>query len=240
MLSDESALEDEPASVESGKDLFQQMIRQSSADVVQEGWSRIVRFEVKTVSEQAPRHKIQPLTLLPVSPRQKPPETAHVDPKQIAAFITSGGRKAVVKILRALRDRGVNSDAVRLFEEALAEAMQSTRREPSSKNLRPANQSDSFVDRARRLDATGRTDLALDLLYDAIDQMLREARFEELDAIIAGLPIAECSLNLLLGFLTATLPARTRLPVRPRFFAEVKTELQNRGEFEEGLLTGLE
>jgi hypothetical protein len=99
---------------------------------------------------------------------------------------------------------------------------------------------ENFVDRARRLDATGRTDLALDLLYDAIDQLLRESKFDELNAILCGLPIAECSLDLLLGFLTATLPARTKLPSRPQFFADVKAELQNRGEFEVGLLTGLE
>jgi hypothetical protein len=102
------------------------------------------------------------------------------------------------------------------------------------------DQSQAFVDRARRLDATGRTDLALDLLYDAIDQMMRESRFEELDAIIVGLPVAECSLDVLLAVLTATLPARTRLASRPRLFSDVQSTLEQRGEFEERLLTGLE
>jgi len=109
-------------------------------------------------------------------------------------------------------------------------------------NLTPREErrGEAFVDRARRLDAMGRTDAALDLLYDAIDQLMRQSKFDELDTILPGVPIAECSLDLLLAFLTATLPARIRLSSRPKFFADVKSELQSRGELEEGLLTGLE
>ncbi len=98
----------------------------------------------------------------------------------------------------------------------------------------------SFIRHAQRLDAQRRTDEALDLIYDSVDQLLRSNQFPELDAVIAGVAVDECSTDLLLGLLTATLPARSKLPARKDFFRAIDRSLKTRREHEDGLLTELE
>lgn len=98
----------------------------------------------------------------------------------------------------------------------------------------------SWLDGARRLDRQEQTDAALDLLYDNVDELLRGGRFAELGRLLDAVQTAEYSADLLLGLLTATLPARSRLPARAAFFERVQRTLQQRGELESGLLTGLE
>ncbi len=99
---------------------------------------------------------------------------------------------------------------------------------------------ESFIQRSHRLDVIGRTDAALDLIYDSTDQMLREAQFDEIDLLLSQLSVKDLSTDMLLGLLTATLPARSRLSRRGAFFLDVKKILRDRQELEEGLLTGLE
>lgn len=98
---------------------------------------------------------------------------------------------------------------------------------------------ESFVDRASRLDSAGHSDAALDLLYDSVDEMLRRSEFARLDSILNNTAVADCSPNTLIGLLTASLPARSRLPSRKEFYAAVERALRQRGEYEDGLLTGL-
>jgi hypothetical protein len=105
---------------------------------------------------------------------------------------------------------------------------------------RPKAEPESFVRRARRLDAQQQTDAALDLIYDSVDELLRSNRFSELDAIIARVAADDCSTDVLLGLLTATLPARSKLPSRKHFFRAVNRSLKTRPEYEDGLLAGLE
>lgn len=99
---------------------------------------------------------------------------------------------------------------------------------------------ESFVDRARRLDEAGSTDSALDLIYDSIDEMLLRGEFPKVDAVLQHLRIEDLSVDLLLGILTATLPARHRLCERAKAYFKIEENLHQRGELEEGLLTGLE
>jgi hypothetical protein len=99
---------------------------------------------------------------------------------------------------------------------------------------------ESFLFRAQRLDQRGRTEAALDLIYDSIDESMRKNELKALDAVLANAPRADLSTDLLLGLLTATLPAKNRLPSRPTLFRDTEAVLRNRGEYEEGLLTGLE
>jgi hypothetical protein len=100
--------------------------------------------------------------------------------------------------------------------------------------------SDSFVEGARHLVEKGNIDSALDLIYDQIDEMLRKAEFSKLDLVLAELPVSDLSIDLLLGILTATLPARSRLSNRAHLFAEIVGVLTERREYQDGLLTGLE
>jgi hypothetical protein len=86
----------------------------------------------------------------------------------------------------------------------------------------------------------GKTSAALDLIYDSVDDLLRKGNFDQLDSMLAAFPIAELSVDMLLGILTATLPAKSRLPSRGKLFKEIEKTLKERNELEEGLLTGLE
>ena len=86
----------------------------------------------------------------------------------------------------------------------------------------------------------GEIDTALDVLYDYIDDLLKRASFSELDALIQNSTPERMSTDVLLGILTATLPAKSKLPSRRRFFDRVAAVLGERNELEDGLLTGLD
>jgi hypothetical protein len=94
--------------------------------------------------------------------------------------------------------------------------------------------------RAQRLVRMGRIEPALDLIYDAADHMMRKGEFAQLDSVLANVRVSDLSVDILLAILTATLPAKSRLPSRTRFFNEIEKSLRDRDEYEDGLLTGLE
>ena len=91
-----------------------------------------------------------------------------------------------------------------------------------------------------RLDTKGYTDAALDLLYDSVDEMLRSGKYSEIDSLLRDTIVDECSTDILLGLLTATLPARSKLPYRREFFDDSDRVLKHRPEYEKDLLTGLD
>lgn len=109
---------------------------------------------------------------------------------------------------------------------------------PALKAGRPP--AESFFRRAVRLDKAGHIDASLDLIYDAVDELMQKGAFDCLDSILSKMRIDNVSVDILLGLLTSTLPGRSRLPSRPEFFRTVEQVLKKRGEYEEGLLTGLE
>jgi len=98
----------------------------------------------------------------------------------------------------------------------------------------------SFVEHAKRLVNKGQIDAALDLIYDRIDTFLLNCKFQEVDSILRGINPDGLSVDILLGLLTCTLPARTKLSTRAAFFVMVEQEIKKRGEWEVGLLSGLE
>ncbi len=97
-----------------------------------------------------------------------------------------------------------------------------------------------FLGSVIRLEKLGNIDAALDLLYDQIDAKLKAGKFEETDKFLQSLSAVTLSLDLLLGILTASLPARYKLPSRASFFKKVEDVLKKRNEWEENLLSGLE
>ncbi|MCR4318523.1 MAG: hypothetical protein NUW37_19445 [Planctomycetes bacterium] len=99
---------------------------------------------------------------------------------------------------------------------------------------------DSFIVRAHRLDAKGRTGAALDLIYDQVDEMMLAGRFDELDSLLNSSNLENLSTSLLLGLLTASLPGRGRLTARKNLFERASSILEHRGEMKPGLLSGLE
>lgn len=98
----------------------------------------------------------------------------------------------------------------------------------------------SFLDHARRLDGLGQTDTALDIIFDQVDEMLLADEFDRVNQLLIDTTTVEFSVELLLGILTATLPAKSRLPNRCEFFDRVVQTLQSRGEFKDRLLIGLD
>lgn len=99
---------------------------------------------------------------------------------------------------------------------------------------------DKFLERVLRLEKMGNIDSALDLLYDQIDARLKAGKFEDTDKFLQKLNVAKLSIDLLLGVLTASLPARYKLPSRGVFYKKVEAVLKQRNEWEENLLLGLE
>ena len=98
----------------------------------------------------------------------------------------------------------------------------------------------SFLENARRLDEHRQTDAALDLIFDQIDEMLLAGKFVEVDQLLQDISPSDYSVELLLGILTATLPAKDELSSRAQFFQQVREVLRERGELKEGLLVGLD
>jgi hypothetical protein len=80
-----------------------------------------------------------------------------------------------------------------------------------------AKSEDKFMERVMRLEEKGNIDSALDLLYDQIDARLKAGKFEDTDKLLQKLNVAKLSIDLLLGVLTASLPARYKLPSRGVF-----------------------
>jgi len=156
----------------------------------------------------------------------------------IVEFIETNGRESVISIFRGLKNRPHSAEVLRTFTKQFADEIH--RESSPGKVSSRVTQCEPFVRRAQRLDEHGRTDAALDLIYDSIDQMLRNGQFSDLDTLLVRLPTNTLSADMLLGVLTATLPARSRLSNRMEFFHNVEASLKERGEFEDGLLTGLE
>lgn len=77
-------------------------------------------------------------------------------------------------------------------------------------------------------------------IYERCDSLMKCGQFAKLDSEIATLDITSLDIDLLIGWLTATLPAKSKLPSRGEFFSQVRVEIKKRGQWEKGLLTGLE
>lgn len=97
-----------------------------------------------------------------------------------------------------------------------------------------------FVGFANRLAQAGHIDAALDLIYDRVDNLLSTGRFHDLDSILGKISLSNLTVDVLLGLLTSTLPGKTKLRFRTVFFHKVEEEIKKRGEWENGLLAGLE
>lgn len=82
-------------------------------------------------------------------------------------------------------------------------------------------------------------DAALDIIFDEVDEMLLAGEYDRVNRLLAEMSTDAIPVELLIGVLTATLPARNQLPNRASFLARVEQTLRDRGELEDGLLGGL-
>lgn len=96
-----------------------------------------------------------------------------------------------------------------------------------------------LLDRLTTLDKSGDTDAALDVLYESVDNLLHDCRFAAVNKLLQDIPVNRMSIDILLGFLTVTLPARYELPSRAEFLSKVALQISSQGEVAEELLKGL-
>jgi hypothetical protein len=233
------------------KALWRDMHRLSSPQAVQVNWPRIVIHEmaatqVKTTpgativlhypSEELPY--VHPKLVVTVPTSVDPTDPHRSEGSGIVVLTSDDRRKLVVRVHRRLKEKAVPKETRAVVRDVIRSAMEYSRSTATSARSTASSQRD-LVARARRLDEKGQTDAALDLVYDAIDEKLRNGEFQDVDSMLAALHVADLSCDLLLGVLTATLPAKSRLPSRRAVLSETESVLKRRGEYEEGLLTGL-
>lgn len=83
-------------------------------------------------------------------------------------------------------------------------------------------------------------DKELDRIYDSVDKLMKTGQFSALDKLLARVEVKSASVDILLGYLTATLPAKKSLLGRSYFFDQVRLELIKLDEDPVALLKGLE
>lgn len=83
-------------------------------------------------------------------------------------------------------------------------------------------------------------DRKLDRIYDWMDDLMWAGRLDEIARILSEVEVEKTSTVLLLGYLTATLPVKNRVPGRDKFFQAAKKAIERRGEMEPGLLVNLD
>lgn len=79
----------------------------------------------------------------------------------------------------------------------------------------------------------------LDAIYDKCDELMQAGKWDELDIILSEISIRDTSTDILLGYLTASLPGKSKLPSRFWLYDMSKIELDRRGEDTYQLLKGL-
>jgi hypothetical protein len=112
--------------------------------------------------------------------------------------------------------------------------------QPTTKRGRPSGAHTSWIDASIALWESGKTTESLDVIFDFIDDLLLASKFEECDSALAKLPVGRLSNAQMVTLLTATAPAKDRLPARSTLFANCKNEIHARGADAENLLVGLD
>lgn len=128
-----------------------------------------------------------------------------------------------------LKSRSVPATFLKVLKEAIYVAMSSELERTSW----------PFLEQARALEAQGQLDSALDVIYASIDELLRTDEIDELMRLLGTVAPDEHSTDCLIAILTATLPAKSKLPLRANFYVAVENTLSKRGELEPDLLDGL-
>jgi hypothetical protein len=82
-------------------------------------------------------------------------------------------------------------------------------------------------------------DAKLDIIYNVIDNLLLKGRFDLVDLQLRRMDVENANTDILLGYLTITFAAKSKLPSRPAFFERAEQTLKKRPEWDELLLYGL-
>lgn len=91
----------------------------------------------------------------------------------------------------------------------------------------------------QQLKQMNNSDGALDRIFDFANQAMFDGEFDELDKVLKEVDVEEYSLDVLIGFLTATLPAASKLTHRTGLRRRIRKEAWRRKEWQKNLLDGL-
>lgn len=214
------------ASLDDSKELFALSRECSKSDYVQQNLPRIVRKDVERAFPPATSATIgSKEEFLALQSNLK----THVKGLLISATISKGGEIVLVVGARELHGHPLGPSQ---FPDAITWLTVNAAKKASVES--------GLIERLTAIEASGKRDKALDELYDAIDEMLYEGKWPELGGLLKGLDVSRISVHLMLGLLTATLPANDQLSsAREALKSRVEAELRRRGEFRESLLSGL-
>lgn len=100
----------------------------------------------------------------------------------------------------------------------------------------------AFLDTVYDLSAQEKTDCAIDVIFNYMNNLLVEGKFEFCDRILSEVALTRIPPVLMISFLTITAAAKPKLKNRHRFFSIVQRLIvQERGEKgAQRLLNGLE
>ena len=82
---------------------------------------------------------------------------------------------------------------------------------------------------AVRLEETGQSDAALDIVYDHIDDLLIAGNYSEVDQIFKDITASNYSSSILIGILCITFYANEHLPSRAQYIIKLGRILKERG-----------
>tara|TARA_Y100000310_G_scaffold23441_1_gene22506 strand:+ start:171 stop:431 length:261 start_codon:yes stop_codon:yes gene_type:complete len=83
------------------------------------------------------------------------------------------------------------------------------------------------------------TSSELDKIYETIDTLFQEGKFEEVNQKLKEMPTMGEDIDILLGYLTVSLSAADKLSYRSEFYHKVEKELRSHPEYTSSLLQGL-
>lgn len=78
----------------------------------------------------------------------------------------------------------------------------------------------------------------IDTIHATIDNMMRDGKFNGIDILLKGVDVPKADPDILLSYLTATLPVRSKISYRVEFYKQVEQEF-NKRKYEPELLKGL-
>src|ERR1041385_2288172 len=82
-----------------------------------------------------------------------------------------------------------------------------------------------WLNEALEFEKSGRRDRALDIIFAETDKLLRKGEFDACNRLLQSLDVDHLSINLLIAFLTITLPAHESIPAREVFYSRVERRL---------------
>lgn len=221
------------------KEIHRQTILIRSPENMQDNFSRVVIVQVAASLAQSPDTQ-NPRWTNRHAPRGRRAEArsgqSNVDVDAVIQAILAEGRRPSISPARIIRSLTEEQDV----HEAIRQWLVRARRNRGCVPIIDVRDTPTFLTQAADMQSEGKVHAALGLIYRHMDSEMRSGHFDRISRVLSGVDVARYSVEILIGLLTATLPAKDQLDSRPEFFGRVEAYLRATGEYEDGLLSGLE